>query len=151
MNKSLVLALAAAGVLLGSGAAHAANVSWSVGLSGPGIDTVISNGPVYQQPVRWAQPVPVFVREQVMAPVPVYVPAPVYAPAPVVYGPEPVYYEREPEYRPRHPMWRHHYRPVPVVEVVQHRPRWGREWQRAEAPRYHDDRRDHDDRHYRHD
>lgn len=137
MNKSIVLALATAGTLLCTGAARAANVSWSVGINVPGV--VITGGPVYQEPVRVYQPAPVYLSEPVYAPVPVYAPAPVYAPVPVVY-------EREPVYYPRHPQWRHHYnRPMPAVEV----PRYQPGWQPVGHPHYWDgrrDRRDWDDR-----
>ena len=115
MNKSLILALAAAGTLLGAGAAHAGNAQWSVGINLPGIvlplpplpGLVITGGPVYQQPVRSYRPEPV------------YALAPVYAPEPVYYAPEPVYY-------PGQPQWRHHYRPapVPVVTVPRYQPGW---------------------------
>lgn len=148
MNKSVILALAAAGTLLGAGAAHAGNGQVSVGISLPGIvlplpplpGLVITGGPVYHQPVRS------------------YRPEPVYAPAPVYYAPEPVYY-------PGHPQWRHHYRaaPVPVVTVPRYQPGWqpaayprhgdGR-WERRDERRH--DRRDRredrrDDRHDRRD
>lgn len=109
MNKSLILALAAAGTLLGAGAAHAGNAQWSVGISLPGIvlplpplpGLVVTGGPVYHQPVHSFRA------------------EPVYAPEPAYYAPEPVYY-------PRHPQWRHQYRPapVPVVSVPRHQPGW---------------------------
>ena len=143
MNKSLILALAAAGTLLGAGAAHAGNAQWSVGINLPGIvlplpplpGLVITGGPVYHQPVRS------------------YRTEPVYAPEPVYYAPEPVYYAPEPVYYPRQPRWRHQYRqapaPVPVVSV----PRYQPGWQPAVYPRHHDQRWEqrrhdrHDDRH----
>ena len=153
MNKSLILALAAAGTLLGAGAAQAGNVQWSVGINLPGIvlplpplpGLVVIGGPVYQQPVRSYRPEPV------------YAPEPVYVPEPVYYAPERVYY-------PGHPHWRHHYRPVPVVSVPRYQPGWqpvvyprhgdGR-WERRDERRddhrhdRHEDRRD--DRHDRRD
>lgn len=135
MNKSLVLALAAAGTLLGAGAAHAGNVQWSVGINlpVPGIvlplpGLVVSGAPVYREPAR------------------VYAPVPVYAPAPVYYQPEPVYVQPEPVYYPRHPQWRHHYRPAPVVVEV---PRYQPGWQAVTYPRYRDERRE-DHREWRH-
>ena len=131
MNKSLILALAAAGTLLGAGAAHAGNGQWSVGISLPGIvlplpplpGLVVTGGPVYQQPVRSYRPEPVY------APEPVY-----YAPEPAYYAPEPAYYAPEPVYYPRQPQWRHHYRPapVPVVSV----PRYQHGWQQVVHPRH---------------
>lgn len=116
MNKSLILALAAAGSLLGAGAAHAGNGQWSVGISLPGIvlplpplpGLVVTGGPVYHQPVRS------------------YRAEPVYAPEPVYYAPEPAYY-------PRQPQWRHHDRPVPVPVVSV--PRYQPGWQQVGYPR----------------
>jgi hypothetical protein len=150
MNKSLILALAAAGTMLGAGAAHAGNVQWSVGINlpVPGIvlplpplpRLVVTGGPVYQQPSYG------------------YRAEPVYAPAPVYYQPEPVYYAPEPVYYPNRPQWRHHYRPAPVVVEV---PRYQPGWQAVTYPRYRDERREdrrewrheerRDDRHERHD
>ncbi len=165
MNKSLILALAAAGTLLGTGAAQAGNVQWSVGINLPlpaivlplpGL--VVTGGPVYQQPSYGYRAEPVY------APAPVYrAPEPVYyAPEPVYYAPEPAYYAPEPVYYPRHPQWRQHYRqapaPVPVVVAPRYQPGWqpvvyprhgdGR-WERRGDRR--EDRRDRHDRHDRHD
>ncbi len=92
MSKSLIAAVAATASLLATGAAHAGNVYWSIGISAPPIGTVISNAPpVYAPPPVVYAPPPV-----VYAPAPVvYVPPPpprvVYRPAPVVYGPPVVY------------------------------------------------------------
>ena len=47
MNKSVVLALIAGAATLGTGAAQARDVSWSIGISTPVIGTVISNEPAY--------------------------------------------------------------------------------------------------------
>ena len=135
MNKSIVLALAAAGTLLTAGAAHAANVSRSVGINLPVPGLVITGGPVYQQPGRYYQSAPVY------APEPVY-----YAPESVYYAPESVYYAPEPVYYPRYPQWRHHYRPAPVVVEV---PRYQPGWQAVTYPRYRDERRE-DHREWRH-
>jgi hypothetical protein len=117
MNKSIILALAAAGTLLGAGAAHAGNVQWSVGINLPVPGIVLTGGPVYQQPSYGYRAEPVY-----------------YAPAPAYYAPEPVYY-------PRHPQWRHHYRsvPVPVVSV----PRYQPGWQPVVYPRHGDRRWEH--------
>ena len=79
MNKSLIAAVAATASLLGTGAAHAGDVYWSIGINAPPVGTVISNAPVYA-------PAPVIV-----APPPV-----VYAPPPVVYAPAPVMYQPAP-------------------------------------------------------
>ena len=131
MNKSLILALAAAGTLLGAGPAHAGNVQWSVGINLPGIvlplpplpGLVVTGGPVYHQPVRSYRAEPVY------APEPVYYDAPepaYYAPEPAYYAPEPAYYAPEPAYYPRQPQWRRQYRPVPVpvVSVPRYQPGW---------------------------
>jgi hypothetical protein len=78
MRKQIAIVLASAACALATGAAHAGNVYWSVGISAPPVGTVISNAPVMA-------PVPVVVAA------PVYAPAPVYVPAPVIYEPAPVY------------------------------------------------------------
>ena len=132
MKKSLILALAAAGTLLGAGAAHAGNVQWSVGINLPGIvlplpplpGLVVTGGPVYHQPVRNYRAEPV------------YAPEPVYydAPEPVYYAPEPAYYAPEPAYYPRQPQWRRQYRPVPVPEVSV--PRYQPGWKQVVHPRH---------------
>lgn len=123
MNKSIILALAAAGTLLGAGVAHAGNVQWSVGINlpVPGIvlplpGVVVTGGSVYQQPSYG------------------YRAEPVYAPEPVYYAPEPVYYAPEPVYYPRQPQWRHHYRPAPVPAVSV--PRYQPGWQTVAHPRH---------------
>lgn len=142
MNKSIILALAAAGTLLSAGAARAADVQWSLGINLPVPGLVISGGPLYREPVRVYAPVPAY------APAPVYYQAePVYVqPEPMYYQPEPVYYQPEPVYYPRHPQWRHHYRPAPVVVDV---PRYQPGWQAVAYPRYRDERRE-DRREWRH-
>ena len=110
MNKSIVVALLAGAATLASVPAHAAHVSWSVGVN---------------------LPVPAVV---VSAPVPVYAPAPVYAPEPVyyqrqpVYAPEPVYYQRPPVY----------VRPVPVMYPRYYSPAWHHEHYREEYRDHHD-------------
>ena len=75
MNKQTIrktLAIAALGLagVAATGAAHAGNVAWSVGINLPPL--VISGGNVGA-----------------------YYPAPVYYPPPVVYAPPPVVYYRE--------------------------------------------------------
>lgn len=96
MRKMIALLITAAGAMA-AGSANAGDVYWSVGISSPGVGTVISNAP----PV-------------VVHPAPVYV-----APAPVVYAPPPVVYTPPPRvvYRPV-PVYtapRVVYQPVPVV------------------------------------
>lgn len=91
MRKLIALLVTAAGAMA-AGSANAGDVYWSVGISSPGIGTVISNAP----------------------PAPVYV-----APAPVIYAPQPVVYTPPPRviYRPV-PVYaapRVVYQPVPVV------------------------------------
>jgi len=89
INRSISSLVAAAGVAIAAlgmtGAAQADNVYWSVGVSSPGVNVGVANGPVYQPVYQ-----PVYV-----APRPVYqAPPPVYrrAPREVVYvQPEPVY------------------------------------------------------------
>jgi hypothetical protein len=78
MRKTVIAALASLAALLGSGAAHAGNVYWSIGISAPPIGTVISNGPVYGPAPVYYEPAPVY-----------YEPAPVYLPPPAVYRPVP--------------------------------------------------------------
>ena len=98
-----VLAVAAMGF---AGAAEARdNLSFSIGISSPGVQVGVNNAyPVYAQPYPvYVQPRPVYVQ-----PRPVYVqPRPVYVqpqygyvqPAPVYYGPQPVYVQPAPVYR----------------------------------------------------
>ncbi len=127
MKKFIILALAAAGTLLGTGAAHAADVRWSVGINLPVPGLVITGAPVYREYHEYREPARV------------YAPAPVYAPVPVYYEPQPVYVQPEPVYYyPRHSHWRHHYRPAPAVEV----PRYQPGWQPVAYPRDHDERRE---------
>jgi hypothetical protein len=95
MRKPIALAFAGAVFALASGAAHAGNVYWSIGINAPPIGTVISNAPVYSAPAPvYYQPAPVY-----------YEPAPVYVPPPVVYVRPRVVYRPVPVY----------YRPAPVV------------------------------------
>lgn len=110
MNKPTIrksLAIAALGLagVAATGAAHAGNVSWSVGINLPPL--VISGGNVgayYPAPAYYPPPV-------VYAPPPVvYAPPPrvVYAPPPVVYRPAPpvVYRPAPVRYDPQHGYWR---------------------------------------------
>lgn len=155
MKKPLILALAASATMLCAGAAQAGNVYWSVGVNLPPVGTVISNAPVYQEPL-------------------IYAPAPViYAPAPVIYAPPPVVYHPAPRvvYGPPQVVYS---RPVPVVYGgwgrgyghAGHAGYWDRDrdgipdrWDRYDNRRdwnrdngRHDNRRDdrRDDRKYRH-
>ena len=107
MKRMRILLLTAASALLGSGAAQAGNVYWSIGIQAPPITTVVSNGPAYRAPV-YAPPVYAPVYAPVYGPVyaPVYTPPPrvVYRPVPVVYRPVPVYRGHRHEHRD----WRSH-------------------------------------------
>ncbi len=97
MNKSVVLALIASAATLTAGAAHAANVSWSVGINLPVPRIVV---PVPVAPVYVSPPQPVYYEPQ-----PAY-----YEPAPVVYQGPPVYYRPVPVVYPRYyPAWHHHH------------------------------------------
>lgn len=99
-GAAAVLSVAALGF---SSAAHArGDVSFSVGVSTPGVVIGVSNAypvytaPVYgyhQQPV-YVQPAPVYVQ-----PRPVYRPRPIYVQAPVYVAPPPVYYRGGHHYR----------------------------------------------------
>jgi hypothetical protein len=110
MNKSIVVALLAGAATLASVPAHAAHVSWSVGIN---------------------LPVPAVV---VSAPVPVYAPAPVYAPEPVYYQREPAYVPAPVYYEPRPPVYA---RPVPVA-YPSYYPAWRHEHYREHYRDHHD-------------
>ncbi len=89
-RPKMLFAVAVAGALLSAGAAQAAEVHWSIGVSLPPIGTVISNAPVYGAPI-YAPPGAVYVPPPVYAPPVAVYPAPrIYAP-PVVYSPLVVY------------------------------------------------------------
>ena len=136
MNKSIAAALVATAAALGAGAAHAGNVSWSIGIATPLVGTVISNARVYDPEPVYVQGPPVYLS----APVPVY-----RSPAPGVY------YPRNSAYYP-------YYRPEPLLYAREYEERgWGRHWhqsdhhhdQRGGAWGGHDDRCDR--REWRHD
>jgi hypothetical protein len=120
MNKSIVLALIAGGATLGTGAAQAHDVSWSIGISTPVIGTVISNAPAY--PAYRAYPA--------YSTYPVYSTYPAYSSYPVAY---PVAYAAVPRVVvPRHAGY---VRAVPVVVPRHHRHAW-----RHDHDRWNDDR-----------
>lgn len=120
INRSISSLVAAAGVALAAlgmaGAAQADNVYWSVGVSSPGVNVGVANGPpVYQQVYE-----PVYVQ-----PRPVYVaPRPVYRRAP----PQVVYVQPEPVYMA----------PPRYVEAGWDRPRHDRGWRHGHGRRDHD-------------
>jgi hypothetical protein len=148
MNKSIILALAVAGTLLGAGAAQAADVRWSVGINLPVPGLVITGGPVYRQYSPYSE---YSGYSEYREPARVYAPVPIYAPAPVYYQPEPVYVQPEPVYYyPRQSQWHRHHQPVPVIAAPPYQPGW----QSVAYPRYHDERREErreDHREWRHD
>ena len=98
-----------------AGAAHADNLTWSLGLSSPGGGVGVSNAqpgyggplPVVVQPQRvYVQPQPVYVQPQ-----PVYVqPRPVYVQPQVVYQQHPQVVYVQPAPQVVYPGWRHHER-----------------------------------------
>lgn len=120
MKNILIKLSAVAGLAFAAAlpAAHASDVYWSVGISGPGVVTQVGTLP----------------------PAPVYYPAPAYYPAPVYVAPQPVYYPPAVVYRPA-PV----YVAAPPVAYYprwQRERRWEREQRRAWAYRGHDE---HDD------
>jgi len=86
----------AAGALFTAVSANArGDVSWSLGISAPGVAVGVAAPPVY-----YAPPPPVYYRPAA----PVY-----YAPPPVYYRPAPVYYAPAPAYYgPPRGYYRHH-------------------------------------------
>ena len=98
-RKALMSAALALAATLGTSAAHAGDVRWSVGINLPPMGTVISNQPVYssypQYEVYYAPP-PVIVHRP---------PVVVYQPAPVYYVPSRIVYDH-----PGRRDWRHGHR-----------------------------------------
>ncbi|MGZ3442653.1 MAG: hypothetical protein ACXVDD_24195 [Polyangia bacterium] len=81
MQRSLVIAAAAAATLFTATAANAHRVDWSIGINVPPVATVVSSGPVYY-------PAPTYTTEPVYYAPPVYS-VPEYYPPRVVYAPRP--------------------------------------------------------------
>jgi hypothetical protein len=79
MQRSLVLAAAAAATLFTATAANAGHVNWSVGINLPPVATVVTSPGYYAAPAYYGAPA--------YYPEPVYYSAPSYYPAPVVYAP----------------------------------------------------------------
>lgn len=114
LDRSTFFKWAAAGAIAASAlfAAASANaqVSWSVGISAPGVAIGVAEpGPVYYEPAPvYSRPAPIYYQP---AP-PVYYqrPPPAYdRPAPVYYGPPAQgYYEPGERWRHRHHYRRHH-------------------------------------------
>lgn len=111
MQRSLILAAAAAATLFTATAANASRVHWSVGINLPPVATVVSGGPGYY-------------------PASAYYGAPAYYPAPVYYG-EPSYYPAPVYYAPRV------YAPRPRVWLPGPPPRFAAPW-RGHGHRHHD-------------
>lgn len=87
MQRSLLLAAAAAATLFTATAAHASRVHWSVGIDLPPVTTVVSNGGGYYPGSAYYGASSY--RAPTYYPEPVYYPAPAYYPAPVYYAPRP--------------------------------------------------------------
>ncbi len=106
-GAAAVLSVAALG--FSSGAHARGDVSFSVGVSTPGVVIGVSNAypvytsPVYGQPVYGYQQQPVYVQPAPVyyQPQPVYRPRPVYVQAPIYVAPAPVYYRGGHHYRHR--------------------------------------------------
>jgi hypothetical protein len=104
-GAAAVLSVAALG--FSSGAHARGDVSFSVGVSTPGVVIGVSNAypvytaPVYAQPVYGYHPQPVYEQQQpvYVQPRPVYRPHPIYVQAPVYVAPPPVYYRGGHHYR----------------------------------------------------
>ncbi len=130
MYKTFAATVLAASSLVAAPAVQARDISWSIGISAPGIGTVISNAPTYYAPV------PVYAPEPYYAPVRSYAPEVVYAPE-VYYNRPDVYYAPEPDHvhsAPRYvrrvappvvygPQRGETYRPAPVVYTRSYRDR----------------------------
>jgi len=105
VKKLFSIAFATAACALGTSAAHAGDVYWSIGISAPPVATVISNAPNYGPPAYG--PAYGYYAE------PVYAPPPrvVYRPAPVVVVPAYRYYQPAPVvvYGGHHRHWKHGY------------------------------------------
>ncbi len=103
-GNTVLMAVLSLAALSFAGAAHARdNVTFSVGIGGPGVLVGATNAyPVYSQPQPvYVQPRPVYVQ-----PAPVY-----YQQAPVYYSRPPVYVVPQPVYYGRPPGWYgHHHR-----------------------------------------
>ena len=131
MKSAVVVAFAAAAALC-AGSAQAGHVSWSVGISAPGVATVVSNEPWYPVEVApvYAEPQPVY-RSVPVAAYPGYA---AYPERPqVVYRAVPVPYEAAPVFYPRAPVpvygrgYGQGYGPViygPGYRHGHHHPRW---------------------------
>jgi hypothetical protein len=100
MNRSLVLAAAAATALFTATAANAARVDWSIGIAVPPVATYVSNAPAYYGAPSY------------------------YAPAPAYYAPAPYYAPRVVEYLPRPRLWLPPAPPLPRLSFFRGHDRW---------------------------
>ena len=90
MNRSLVLAAAAAAALFTATAANAARVDWSIGINLPPVATYVSSAPAYYGAPAY------------------YAPAPYYAPRVVEYAPRPRFWvPPAPAWFRGHDRWHH--------------------------------------------
>jgi hypothetical protein len=97
MNRSLVLAAAAAATLFTATAANAARVDWSIGINLPPVATYVSSAPAYYGAPAYYAPAPAY-----------YAPAPYYAPRVVEYAPRPRFWVPPAPARFRgHDRWHH--------------------------------------------
>ncbi len=129
MNRSLVLAAAAAATLFTATAANAARVDWSIGINVPPVATYLSGGPAYY-------------------------PAPAYYAPPAVYASAP-YDAPRVEYVPRGRVWLPPAPPLPRLAWFHDHDRWDHDRWDHEGDRDHrgdsdrgdrrDDRRQHHD------
>lgn len=98
-GAAALLSVAALG--FSSGAHARSDVSFSVGVSTPGVVIGVSNAyPVYTSPAYGYQPQPVYVQPQpvYVQPAPIYRPRPIYVQQPVYVAP-PMYYRGGPSHR----------------------------------------------------
>jgi hypothetical protein len=88
MQRSIVLAVAAAATLLTAGTAHAARVDWSIGINVPPVAAVVGGPAYYPTPAYYNAPGYYDNAPAYYAP-PVYAPPVVYAPRPRIWLPPP--------------------------------------------------------------
>ena len=101
MQRSLVLAVAAAATLFTASAANASRVDWSIGIAVPPVATVVSSRPGYYS-------------------------EPAYYPAPAYYAPSayPAYYPPRVDYAPRPRIWLPPPPPLPRLAWFHGHDRW---------------------------
>jgi len=119
-QRSLFAAVLAVSALGAASVAQArSDVSWSIGISLPGVQMYgVAPQPIYVQPapVYYQPPPPVY-----------YQPQPVYIqPGPVYYQPQPVIYQRPPVYYQPQPVI--YQRPPVYFQPQQVYPQWDQRW-----------------------